>query len=79
MAAAIKDIAVIPVSTKLVKEAGMTQIYKPIVLDPKILPTSRPKKTKDGLPKVGCMPGCTHDHVHDFDYDYKKNHKDALN
>ena len=25
------------------------------------------------------MPGCTLDHVHNFDYDYTKNYKDALN
>jgi len=31
------------------------------------------------LPVVGCMPGCTHKHGHNFDYDYSKNYKDALN
>lgn len=25
------------------------------------------------------MPGCTKHHWHDFDYDYTKNYKDALN
>lgn len=35
---------------------------------------------KGGLPLVGCMPGCTHDHVAcDYDYDYTKNFLDALN
>lgn len=32
-----------------------------------------------GVPVVGCMPGCTLDHEHNFDYDYSKNYKDALN
>lgn len=34
---------------------------------------------KVGLPVVGCMPGCTIDHEHNFDYDYSKNYKDAMN
>ena len=25
------------------------------------------------------MPGCTKDHVHNFDYDFTKNYRDALN
>jgi|TARA_B110000305_G_C19383822_1_gene611090 hypothetical protein len=25
------------------------------------------------------MPGCTHNHKHEFDYDYTKNYMDALN
>ena len=32
-----------------------------------------------GLPIVGCMPGCTHNHKHEYDYDYTKNYMDALN
>ena len=38
-------------------------------------------KIVDGvkLPVVGCMPGCTHQHEHNFDYDYSKNYLNALN
>lgn len=33
-----------------------------------------------GMPIVGCMPGCTKNcNPHNFDYDYTKNYKDALN
>jgi len=35
-------------------------------------------KNKYGLPQVGCMPGCTKDHKHTFEYDYTKNHWDPM-
>lgn len=60
--------------------AGLKDLYKPVVVDPAILEKVRaPKKKKDELPVCGCMPGCTKDHKHTFDYDYDKNYLDALN
>lgn len=44
--------------------------------------SARPQYVKSssklGLPKVGCMPGCCHDHKHCFEQDYTKNHWDPI-
>lgn len=78
LAEAVKDAAVVPISSKPGRAAGLSPLYTPVVVDPNLLPKARSTK-KGGLPVVGCMPGCTHHHEHDFDYDYGKNYKDALN
>ena len=36
------------------------------------------QRKSSGLPVVACMPGCTKDHKHVFEYDYTKNHCDPI-
>lgn len=38
----------------------------------------RDMKDSKGMPVVGCMPGCAHEHKHAYEQDFTKNHWDPL-
>lgn len=52
-------------SQRMASIDNLTRTVKPMMQASKTL----------GIPKTGCMPGCTLDHHHTFDYDYTKNFK----
>ena len=60
--------------------ASGRKIFKPVTMYKSNLDRQVTElDVNQGMPIVGCMPGCTYDHDHEYDYDYSRNYLDALN